>query len=124
MATAIEGNKRARAGRGGPALATSAIGSFVAGTIATLGLAFLAPWLVDLAVNFGPWDYFALMVLAFDCILRRLALEQAGLEEEVAALHRRYNIRGFNTYGELHEGMHVNQTFVGMAFLPPDDADA
>ncbi|CAH1671825.1 tripartite tricarboxylate transporter permease [Chelatococcus asaccharovorans] len=65
LATAIEGNKMAKAGRGGPALATSAIGSFVAGTIATLGIAFLAPWLVEVAINFGPADYFALMVLAF-----------------------------------------------------------
>ena len=51
MATALEGNKMAKAGRGGPALATAAIGSFVAGTIATLGLAFLAPWLVEFAVQ-------------------------------------------------------------------------
>ncbi|KQT86197.1 tripartite tricarboxylate transporter TctA [Aurantimonas sp. Leaf443] len=65
VVTALEGNKMARAGRGGPALATAAIGSFVAGLIATIGLAFLAPILVRLAVNFGPWDYFALMVLAF-----------------------------------------------------------
>src|ERR1700716_3706344 len=65
MATAREGNKMAKAGRGGPALATSAIGSFVAGTIATIGLAFLAPWLVDCAVRFGPEDYFALMCVAF-----------------------------------------------------------
>ena len=65
MATALEGNKMAKAGRGGPALATAAIGSFVAGTIATLGLAFLAPTLVELAVQFGPEDYFALMVVAF-----------------------------------------------------------
>jgi putative tricarboxylic transport membrane protein len=65
IATAIEGHKMARAGRGGPALATAAIGSFVAGTLATVGLAALAPWLVELAVRFGPWDYFALMVLAF-----------------------------------------------------------
>src|ERR671921_594304 len=65
MATALEGNLMAKAGRGGPALATSAIGSFVAGTIATLGLAFLAPYLVDIAVSFGPEDYFALMVVAF-----------------------------------------------------------
>ncbi|KAB0676876.1 tripartite tricarboxylate transporter permease [Aureimonas leprariae] len=65
IVTALEGNKMARAGRGGPALATSAIGSFVAGTIATIGLAFLAPLLVKVAVGFGPWDYFALMVLAF-----------------------------------------------------------
>ena len=65
MATALEGNKMAKAGRGGPALATAAIGSFVAGTIATFGLAFLAPWLVEIAVKFGPEDYFALMCLAF-----------------------------------------------------------
>jgi putative tricarboxylic transport membrane protein len=65
LATAIEGSKMAKAGRGGPALATAAIGSFVAGTIATLGIAFLAPWLVEIAIDFGPADYFALMVLAF-----------------------------------------------------------
>jgi putative tricarboxylic transport membrane protein len=65
LATALEGNKMAKAGRGGPALATAAIGSFVAGTLATLGIVFLAPWLVDIAVHFGPEDYFALMCVAF-----------------------------------------------------------
>ena len=65
MVTALEGNKMAKAGRGGPALATAAIGSFVAGTLATLGIVFLAPWLVNVAVNFGPEDYFALMCVAF-----------------------------------------------------------
>jgi len=65
IVTAIEGNKMARAGRGGPALATAAIGSFVAGLIATLALAFIAPWVVKFALSFGPSDYFALMVLAF-----------------------------------------------------------
>jgi putative tricarboxylic transport membrane protein len=63
--TALEGNKMARAGRGGPALATAAIGSFVAGLVATLLLAFVAPWMVRLALSLGPADYFALMVLAF-----------------------------------------------------------
>jgi putative tricarboxylic transport membrane protein len=65
LATALEGNKMARAGRGGPALATAAIGSFVAGTLATVGIVFLAPWLVEIAINFGPEDYFALMCVAF-----------------------------------------------------------
>ena len=65
LATALEGNKMAKAGRGGPALATAAIGSFVAGTIATLGIVFLAPWLVRIAIQFGPEDYFALMCVAF-----------------------------------------------------------
>jgi putative tricarboxylic transport membrane protein len=65
IVTAIEGNQMARQGRGGPALATAAIGSFVAGLIATLLLAFLAPQVVKLALTLGPREYFALMVLAF-----------------------------------------------------------
>jgi putative tricarboxylic transport membrane protein len=65
IVTALEGNKMARAGRGGPALATAAIGSFVAGLLATLALAFLAPHVVKLALIFGPREYFALMMLAF-----------------------------------------------------------
>src|SRR5919106_37929 len=65
IATALEGNKMAKAGRAGPALSTSAIGSFVAGTIATLLLTLLAPLVVELALKFGPADYFALMVFAF-----------------------------------------------------------
>lgn len=65
VVTALEGNQMARKGRGGPALATAAIGSFVAALIATLGLAFLAPVLVKIAVKFGPWDYFGLMLIAF-----------------------------------------------------------
>src|SRR5262249_27889575 len=65
IVTALEGNKMARAGRAGAALAISAIGSFVAGTIGTLGVTFLAPIVVDIALRFGPADYFALMVFAF-----------------------------------------------------------
>ena len=65
IVTALEGNKMARAGRGGPALATAAIGSFVAGLIATIALAFVAPYIVKLALVFGPREHFALMVLAF-----------------------------------------------------------
>jgi putative tricarboxylic transport membrane protein len=65
MMTAIEGNKMARSGRAAAALATAAIGSFVAGTLATLALAFAAPYVVDLAIQLGPADYLALMVVAF-----------------------------------------------------------
>lgn len=87
IATAIEGHRMAKAGRGGPALSTAAIGSFVAGSIATLSLAVLAPVIVELAVQFGPWDYFALMVLAFitvsatfgDSVLRGLTSLSLGL---------------------------------------------
>ena len=65
IVTALEGNAMAKAGRGAAALATAAIGSFVAGTFATVGLTLLAPTIADLAVQLGPQDYVALMVLAF-----------------------------------------------------------
>ncbi len=64
MMTALEGNKMARRGRAGQALATAAIGSFVAGTIGTLALTFFAPMVVDAALAFGPAEYFSLMVLS------------------------------------------------------------
>ena len=66
--TAIEGNQMARRGRGAAALATAAIGSFVAGTLATAALTFVAPVMVRLGLAFGPADYFALMVLAFTTV--------------------------------------------------------
>ena len=68
IATALEGNRMAKAGRAGPALATSAIGSFVAGTIATLALTLVAPVVVEFALKFGPAEYFALMVFAFTTV--------------------------------------------------------
>jgi putative tricarboxylic transport membrane protein len=65
VVTAIEGNQMAKRGRAAQALATAAIGSFVAGTIGTLGVVFFAPYVVDIALKMGAPDYFALMVLAF-----------------------------------------------------------
>jgi putative tricarboxylic transport membrane protein len=65
IVTALEGNKMARRGRAGAALATAAIGSFVAGTIGTIGVTFLAEPVVNFALRFGPAEYFSLMVLAF-----------------------------------------------------------
>jgi putative tricarboxylic transport membrane protein len=65
IVTAMEGNKMARRGRAGAALATAAIGSFVAGTIGTIGLTFLAGPVVNFALKFGPAEYFSLMILAF-----------------------------------------------------------
>ncbi|WP_309065501.1 tripartite tricarboxylate transporter permease [Microbacterium sp.] len=65
IVTAIEGNKMAKLGRGAAALATAALGSFVAGTIATVGLTLLGPVLARFAVNLGPSDYVALIVIAF-----------------------------------------------------------
>jgi putative tricarboxylic transport membrane protein len=63
--TAIEGNKMAKAGRAAQALATAAIGSFVAGTIGTMLLWVLVPTVADVVVMLGAPSYFAIMLLAF-----------------------------------------------------------
>jgi len=63
VVTAIDGYKMARKGRAGAALAVSAVGSFVAGTIGLVGLMFFAPPLASLALEFGPPEYFSLTLL-------------------------------------------------------------
>lgn len=65
VATAIEGFQMAKRGRAKAALATAAIGSFVAGTLSVVALTFVARPMADLAVRFQPADYFWLAVLAF-----------------------------------------------------------
>jgi putative tricarboxylic transport membrane protein len=68
MITALEGNKMAKNGRGAAALATAAIGSFIAGTIGTFLLTIAAPAISEVAFIFGPAEYFALAILAFTSI--------------------------------------------------------
>lgn len=68
MVTALEGFKMAKNGRAGAALATSAIGSFVAGTIATVLVTVFAPYIAEHAVKLGPPEYFMLMLLAFTTV--------------------------------------------------------
>ena len=63
VVTAIDGYQMARQGRAGQALATAALGSFFAGSVATLIVAVAAPALADVALKFGPAEYFSLMVL-------------------------------------------------------------
>ncbi len=85
--TAIDGYQMARQGRAGPALAAAALGSFFAGSVATLLLAFFAPPLARAALSFGAPEYFALIVLgllvsialAHGSILKALAMIVLGL---------------------------------------------
>lgn len=85
--TAIDGYQMAKKGRAGHALATAALGSFFAGTVGTLLLAFFAPPLARAALNFGAPEYFALIVLgllvsialAHGSILKALAMIVLGL---------------------------------------------
>jgi putative tricarboxylic transport membrane protein len=72
VVTAIDGYQMARKGRAGAALAVSAVGSFVAGSLGVVGLMLFASWLADAALQFGPPEYFALAVTGL-AILSRLS---------------------------------------------------
>ena len=65
----------------------------------------------DIAQRVGPPH----VVIGFDCILRRLELVQTGTIDNVSAILREHNVIGFSSYGEQFRGMHVNQTFTGIA---------
>ena len=65
----------------------------------------------DIEQRIGP----PRLVIGCDCILRRLELMQNGSIDKVSAILRRHHVVGFSTYGEQFRGMHVNQTFTGIA---------
>ena len=70
IVTTLDGYKMATAGKAGVALATAAIGSFIAGTLATVAIALVGPALGKVALSFGPPEYFALMILGLSgCLL-------------------------------------------------------
>ncbi|MFL5007662.1 MAG: tripartite tricarboxylate transporter permease, partial [Microvirga sp.] len=63
VVTCLDGHQMARQGRAGPALGIAALGSFFAGTFAIVALMLVAPALANVAIAFGPAEYFSLMVL-------------------------------------------------------------
>jgi putative tricarboxylic transport membrane protein len=87
VVTCLDGYQMARQGRAGPALAIAAIGSFFAGCVATLLIAVAAPPLAELALKFGPSEYFSLMVfgliaatvLARGSLIKAIAMVVFGL---------------------------------------------
>lgn len=83
IVTALDGHQMARQGRAGAALATAAIGSFVAGSVATILIAMLAPPLTELALEIGSPEYFALMVLG---LIASIALAQGSILKALAML--------------------------------------
>ena len=83
IVTAIEGHAMARRGRAGAALATSALGSFVAGVVTTIVLALTGPWLANAALRFGPPEYFALAMIAFSAVI---AVTSASLSRALVSL--------------------------------------
>lgn len=81
--TALDGYAMARKGRAGVALATAAIGSFIAGTVSTLLLALAAPPLAEIALKFGPPEYFSLMVLG---LLASIVLANGSLLKAIGMI--------------------------------------
>ncbi len=85
--TCLDGYEMAKQGRAGPALAIAAIGSFVAGTLAIIGLSFVGPAFARFAVDFGPPEMFALALLGVALCaslsggppLRGIAMALAGI---------------------------------------------
>ncbi len=121
--TAMEGNQMAKRGRAGPALCTAAVGSFIAGTLATILLTLLAPQVVEMAVKFGPPEYFALMILAFttvsavmgDSTLRGLTALFIGLGIGVVGIENQSGQARF-VFGipQLADGIEVVTIAVGL----------
>ena len=114
-------NYHVRAGQGAPgAHALSFLGAIDDGLILTLGRGkeILETLEAELDVK-GPREAAPDFVLGFDCVLRKLEIEQKQLTTQVSEIFRRRRVLGFNTYGEQHCGVHVNQTFVGVAFFEP-----
>ena len=84
--TSIDGYQMALQGRAGAALGIAAIGSFIAGTLGTLGLMLIAPPLAKVALAFGPPEYFGLVLLGLTAlaavggdVLKGLTVGVAGL---------------------------------------------
>jgi len=123
VVTAIDGYEMARKGQAGQALAIAAIGSFVAGTIATLLIAMFAPLLTTVALRFSAVEYFSLMilglvmsvVLAHGSLLKALAMIALGLLVGVVGTDINSGANRF-TFGfiELSDGVDIVAAAMGI----------
>jgi putative tricarboxylic transport membrane protein len=121
VVTCLDGHAMARQGRAGPALGIAALGSFFAGTVATLLIAAFAPYLAEVALSFGPAEYFSLMVLglaatvvlAHGSVIKAVAMIFLGLQLGLIGIDVNSGVQRF-TFGlpDLADG--INFIVVGM----------
>jgi putative tricarboxylic transport membrane protein len=126
VVTCLDGYEMAKKGRAGPALAAAAIGSFVAGTFATLMLMLLGPWLAGIALNFGPPEFFSLMVagltvvtsLAGRSMVKALLSTFFGLAIATVGIDNQSGVPRF-TFGnpELMDGLEFLVVAIGLFAL-------
>jgi putative tricarboxylic transport membrane protein len=116
--TAIDGHEMARKGRAGVALATAAIGSFAAGTVATLVIVLFAPPLARVALTFGSAEFFSLVVLG---LIASIALARGSTVKALAmiVLGLLLGTVGQDTYtGTPRFTFGVRELFSGINFVP------
>ena len=121
VVTAIDGYKMARKGRAGAALAISAVGSFVAGTIGIVLLMFFAPPLAGLALKFGPAEYFSLTLVGLvflsqlggGAALKSYAMVLLGLLLATVGMEPLSGLPRF-TFGQLELGQGIELVPVAM----------
>jgi TctA family transporter len=121
--TALDGYQMARKGRAGPALGVAALGSFFAGTVATFIIALFAPPLAEVALKFGPTEYFSLMVLglvaatvlAHGSLIKAIAMVILGLLLGLVGTDVNSGVARFNFgMSELSDGINFVVVAMGM----------
>jgi putative tricarboxylic transport membrane protein len=118
IVTCLDGYQMARKGRAGPALGMAAFGSFIAGTLATLGIMLLARPLVSVALRFGPPEYFTLMILGL-IILSFLSRKSLMKSFMMAALGLILSYVGMDTIaGQPRFVFDIDELFQGLNIIP------
>ena len=121
--TTLDGHEMARRGRAGAALFVAAVGSFVAGSVGILGLAFLAPALAAAALKFGPPEFFALCILGLlvlsrltgSSLVRATVMVALGLGLSTVGMEPMSGVSRF-TFGslELAQGLELVPIAIGL----------
>jgi putative tricarboxylic transport membrane protein len=118
IVTCLDGYQMARQGRAGPALGISAFGSFIAGTLGTVGIMVLANPLVRLALKFGPPEYFSLMILGL-IVLSFLSSKSLMKSISMSALGLILSYVGMDAIaGEPRFTFEVDELFSGLPIIP------
>jgi TctA family transporter len=124
VVTCIDGYQMARQGRAGLALATAALASFLAGTFATIVIAAAAPQLAEVALKFGPADYFSLMIfglvgaviLARGSVVKAIGMILIGILIGTIGIDVNTSVARF-TFGILHFGSGIEFAVVAMGLF-------
>ncbi len=118
IVTCLDGYQMARQGRAGPALGIAALGSFIAGTLGTLGIMLLAHPLVRMALKFGPPEYFGLVIMGL-VVLSFLSRRSLMKSIMMAVLGLILSYVGMDTIGgQPRFTFDIDELFSGLPIIP------